>query len=249
MRINLLLFFLAIWIFALLPSCKETPDDFQVNYGFDYFPLSVGKFITYQVDSTIFDPTADTPVYYSQRLVKEEITDTLHDLSGNVLYKIERYERVADTLPWQVMKVFTASLQDNQAVVTEDNLRFIRLTFPVEKNERWDGNAHFDPTLIVTVAGESIEMFKGWQYKTLSVGEPDSVGVMTFPEVAAVQESDNENLIELRRSFAKYAKGIGLIYRELWILDTQCIEQCAGKTWEEKAEKGFILRQTIIEHN
>jgi hypothetical protein len=67
--------------------------------------------------------------------------------------------------------------------------------------------------------------------------------------VLTVREADSENLIELRRSRVKYAKGIGLVYRELWVLDTQCIEQCDGKPWEEKAEKGFILSQTITAHN
>ncbi len=232
-----------------LASCETTPDDYQTEPGYEYFPLEVGKYAVYEVDSTIFDPTGDTMVFSSKTLVKEEVVDTISDNNGETLYKIERYQRKADTLPWQVSKVFTASIQDNKAILTEDNLRFIKLVFPARKNAAWNGHVHFNPSLIVTVAGESLEMFKGWAYKIESIGEQDTVGTLTFDDVLTVREANNENLIELRRSNVKYAKGIGLIYRELWILDTQCIEACDGQPWEEKAEKGFILKQRIIEHN
>ncbi len=234
----------------LLPSCKTTPDDFTVAEGKEYFPLEIGKHIIYQVDSTIFDPTGeDTTVFFSKTLVKEEIVDTLRDNNDELLFKIERFERSADTLPWQIAKVFTQQISSNQAIRTEDNLRFIKLTFPIRENETWNGNIHFDPSLIVTVAGETLEMFKGWRTKISSVGEPETVGDFSFPEVVAVSEAESENLIELRTAVSKYAKGIGLIYRELWILDTQCIDACIGQAWDVKAEKGFILRQQIISHN
>ncbi len=243
------LLILAVAVIVVFASCKKTPDDYQTDLGIEYYPLEVGKFIEYQVDSTIYDPNGDTTVFSSKTLVKEEVIDTLHDNIGNVLYKIERFERTADSLPWTIKKVLTQSVQDNQAIRTEDNLRFIKMPFPLRKGTRWDGNSHFNTGLIVTVAGESLEMFKGWSYRVLGVGEAATVGSFQFDETATIEESDNENLIELRRSTSTYAKGIGLVYRELWILDTQCIEDCAGQPWEEKAEKGFILKQSILKHN
>ncbi|MBI1223670.1 MAG: hypothetical protein GC192_00410 [Bacteroidetes bacterium] len=242
---------LTLTLFAALTvmACKKTKDDYSTELGLEYFPLEIGKFMEYEVDSTIFDPNGDTSVFYSRTFVKEEIIDTLSDNNGNVLYKIEHFERTADTLPWVIKKVLSVSIQENQAIRTEDNLRFIKLTFPVKKNANWDGNIHFDEGLIVTVAGETLEMFKGWKYRIRQVDEPLSIGNFQFDETATVEEADNENLIELRKSSAIYAKGIGLVYRELWILDTQCIDNCIGQTWEEKAEKGFILKQTILNHN
>ncbi|MBK9013791.1 MAG: hypothetical protein IPM82_06715 [Saprospiraceae bacterium] len=190
-------------------ACKETPDDYETDLGLDYFPLQVGKFIEYEVDSTIYDPNGDTTVSGSKTFVREEIIDTLTDNNGNVLYKIEHFERVADSLSWGIKKVLTASIQDNQAIRMEDNLRFIKLTFPVKKGNSWNGNVHFDEGLIVTVAGETLEMFKGWSYRTQQVNEPATVGGFQFDETTTVEEADNENLIELRKSSAIYAKGIG----------------------------------------
>jgi len=243
------LFFLLLITVSFFPACKEKADDFKVDFGFEYFPLSVGKFIVYEVDSIIFNPTGATRVDSSKTFFKEEVVDTLLDNEGNVLFKIERFERKSDTLPWQISKVMTASLQDNKAIRTEDNLRFIKMVFPVEQNKSWNGNVFFDPGLIINIAGETIEMFKGWSYRMDAVGVSEVIGDLAFDDLTTVSMADVENLIELRRATEKYAKGIGLVYRELWILDTQCIEQCAGQSWIEKAEKGFILKQKVLDFN
>ena len=49
--------------------------------------------------------------------------------------------------------------------------------------------------------------------------------------------------------FCEQRKNVGLIFKEMKILDTQCIIDCEGQPWEQKAEKGFILRMEIISHN
>ncbi|MEL6865958.1 MAG: hypothetical protein AAFP19_16145, partial [Bacteroidota bacterium] len=69
---------------------------------------------------------------------------------------------------------------------------------------------------------------------------------MMFDSVATIYQADNENAIELRYSIEKYARNIGLVYREMRILDTQAI---VDDPWEEKAQKGFIIRQQITRHN
>lgn len=230
-------------------ACKKTPDNYLSQTGKDYYPLEVGKFIEYEMDSTIYDPNGDSMVFSTKTFVREEVVDTLHDNNDSVLFKIEHYERVADTLPWTIKKVLSQTVLNNQAIRTEDNLRFIKMTFPLRKGKRWDGNIFFNEDLIVTIAGETLEMFKGWSYRVNEVNQPFSIGNFQFDETATVEEAENENLIELRRSKSVYAKSIGLVYRELWILDTQCIDDCIGKLWEEKAQKGFILKQTIINHN
>lgn len=243
------LIFYSILSVLLFASCKTESDDFDRDFHFDYYPLEVGNYWVYQVDSTIYDPTGDTLISHSHSFLKEVVQDTFTDLTGNTIYRIEQFKRSADSLPWIINKVIAASIADNKAIRLEDNFRFIKLTFPLRKNNSWDGNVYFDPSAKVTVAGETLEIFKSWSYRVLNIGEPDTIGGNYFPEIATIQNADNENLIELRQAHEKYAKEIGLIYRELWILDTQCIEDCIGMAWEEKAEKGFILKQTIIDYN
>ncbi len=246
MMLRITIFLSAI---ALLASCKTEPDDFDRDFGFGYFPLKTGQSLIYRMDSTIYDPTGDSLVSHSSYLLKETVVDSFVDLTGAIVYRIEQFQRAADSLPWQFNKIVTASITNNQAIRTEDNLRFIKLTFPLRKFNAWDGNAYFDPGTKVTVAGESIEMFKSWSYRVLDVDQAEIIGGFALPQVATIENADSENLIELRIAYEKYARGIGLVYRELWILDTQCIEGCTGMSWNEKAEKGFILKQTLIDYN
>ncbi len=243
-RISILIFAL-----ALLAACKTEPDDFDRDFGYDYYPLEIGQFLTYRMDSTIYDPTGDSLVSQSTSFLKEIVVDSFTDLTGSTVFRIEQYQRAVDSLPWSIKKVVTASVTDNQAQRVEDNLRFIKLTFPVRENVSWDGNVFFDSGTKVTVAGETLEMFKSWSYRILQAGQPETIGGDSFPDVVTIQNADSENLIELRQAHEKYARDVGLVYRELWILDTQCIEDCIGMNWEEKAEKGFILKQTLIDHN
>src|SRR5690606_24012329 len=101
----------------------------------------------------------------------------------------------------------------------EENLRFIKMVFPLREGVEWNGNKHIDVTTIIPIAGESVEVFKSWSYEALSVGETEIIGDFVFDEVATLSQADSENLIELRYSQEKYAKNIGLVYREMKILE------------------------------
>jgi hypothetical protein len=241
--------FLFVLIASTIQSCTSTSDDFQLDFGREYYPVRVGSSWEYQIDSIIFTPTSQTKSYHSTTLIKEVIADTFIDNSGFTIFRIERFERTADSLPWTIKRVLSSSISNDRAIRTEDNLRFIKMAFPLRKNSTWNGNAHFNSNLIVNVASESLEMFKGWKSKIVAVGVADTIDSMKFPEITKIQLAEFENLIELRRGVEKYAKNIGLIYKELWVLDTQCIDKCTGQNWLAKAEKGFVVKQKIIKWN
>jgi len=229
---------------------KREVENIEVYQGTDYFPLAVGKYIEYELDSIIFDTTSVGIVIDTVELfVREEITDTFEDLLGQTNYRIERSERSTPSDIWEIKSVFGALRTENQAQRVEDNFRFVKMIFPLRDGEIWDGNQFIDPQTIITVAGETLEMYKDWLYEVEDVHRIDLYNSMPFDSVTTVYQANSENLIEYRFSMEKYASGVGLIYREMWILDTQCISDCIGQTWEQKAQKGFILRQTITAHN
>ena len=86
----------------------------------------------------------------------------------------------------------------------------------------------------------------------LQIGEPAAFGDQTYDDVSLVEGADYENLLNRRLSLEAYARGIGLVYRELEVFETQCQICCGGDTgtcldlsWREKAEGGFIIRQWL----
>jgi len=245
--------FTQLLVLAILFTCwscsenRET-EDFTLDYNYGYFPLEVGKFWIYQVDSVIFDTTAmGITVDTSITFLRETITDSFPDGAGKTVFRVERSVRSSTSGTWQVQSVWAASRTDRQAERIEDNLRFIKMVFPLQRGANWDGNQFIDPTTEIIVAGETLEIFKNWNYQVKAIDESVSLNGVNFENVATIEQANSENLIELRESKEQYAEGIGLVYKELRILDTQEINE--DKAWRDKAQKGFILKQTIIEHN
>ena len=239
-------------------SCKTVEDDFPTDLGHDYMRLEVGKFIEYEVDSIIYNPTGDSSVFSTKSYLRDVIVDTLLDNIGNVLYRTERYFKMDSLDNWQIQKVYTQSIQGNQGIKTIDNLRFIKLAFPILESNTWDPLVHIDPQTQMIVAGETLQPFKnGWRSRIHAVNEIDTVGNKEFNDVVQLREVKESNFtieeiltirdsirnytpeecdtlrincfspIEFRFSFEKYAKNVGLIFRERWILDSdKCQSDC-----------------------
>lgn len=222
-----------------------------------YFPLQVGKWVEYQVDSIVYDfgPGGSTVRDSVSVFVLEEITDTIRDNAGALVFVVERSERRSDTLPWTLHQVGLASRTATQATRTENNLRYLRLVFPFDDRTRWNGNQWIDQYQSVEIAGELVQPFVNWNYRVEAYDIPEQVGAFSFDSVLVVTEVDLTNAIERRLSRARYAKHIGLVRREQQILDSQYCNQipapadCLTKPWAEKAQKGYTLNQVVISHN
>ncbi len=253
-----LLFFISI--FLIINACgdrvtldPEPADESQL----EYFPLQIGKYIIYQVDSIVYDfaTGGGTVLDSSRTFVKEITTDTLRDQTGQLVFAIERYERKNDSEPWVLKSISSAARTATQAIRTEDNFRFLKLIFPLDRRSEWDGNIWVDETREIEIAGERMRPFANWNYEVDSIDVQAFVGQFAFDSTLLVTEADDKNIIERRLSRVRYAKHIGVVWREQWILDSQYCNQspppadCETRPWELKAEKGYILRQTVLGFN
>ncbi len=253
-KMNKISTFSFLFLFTLIATnfgCSEstvTEDLENVIQGVEYFPLEIGKYISYQVDSTIFDVDGNsTAILNSTSYVLEEVSDTLRDSEGDLIYRIERSEKANLNDAWEIKDIWVSKRTEFQAERVEENLRYIKMVFPLAADATWNGNLYIDNGTIIPIAGESIEVFKNWTSELTLLGQPASINGLFFDEVTTISHADSENLIELRQVTEKYAKGVGLVEKEMWILDTQEIDQT--KPWELKAEKGYILKQTVIDYN
>lgn len=245
----LIIFLASGYFLSIFSSCTPSEPEI-IDLGLNYYPLEIGKYRVYKVDSVIYDfvnnmKKIDTISFY----LKEELTDTIRDNQGNLVYTLERLERFDQNDIWRVKDVYGVSLIEYQLHAVEENQRFIKLVFPVGVDVApWNGNTFIDEFTTVDIAGESIEIFKGWLYEYSEVDEPLVVQNIPFDSTLTVIQASEDNLIEGRFSTEIYARGVGLIKKDMQILNTQCYN-CVGDPWPVKAEKGFILKQEIIEHN
>ena len=229
---------------------------------YEYFPLETGKYKIYQIDSTVYDEyncTVQTTSYQ----VKELTGTTGTDGEGDLYYRVEQYVRTDSTQPWVLSSIGSEKIEDNQLQRVENNQRIIKMVFPVIENKTWDGIVFIRRDTLVPIRGGSIDMFKDWDdftYEKVGGTFLDTASNKIYTDAVQILQADKTNNIERRYSKEVYAKNIGLVYKSMWILDTQCrpvgtctgvgdIATCIGKPWKEKAEKGFILTQTLIDHN
>jgi len=224
-------------------SCSESTneDPPSISESQKYFPLEVGQSMLFDLDSIIYDPepggiVVDTLSYE----LRFEVVDTFLDSENEKAFKIERFVRRSDTMPWRITDVWSAKKTDQQLVWTEENLPFIKLIFPIEVDDRWDGNALFDDDQIrVKVRGETLDMFKFWnRYEATNKGT-EMVNGVAYEDALTIVQVDKEISIEKRYVEEVYAPDIGLIYQKIEILDTQ--DENVARPFDLRAERGFIV--------
>jgi hypothetical protein len=228
-----------------------------VDNSEDYFPLEVGRYIEYQIDSIVFDDapggnTKDTVTFQ----VREEIVTYNVSVSGDTLYYIHRFRRNLPSLPWVLTDVWTAHYDENNALRTEENLTFRKMTMPLYKGLKWTATAYINPQTSVQIGTENLEPYEYWESSVESIDDSAHVGAFVFPtgQVMQVIQTDSDDDLMKRYVHETYARGIGLVSRTDTILDSRCIDlgdfgPCVDKAWTDHASKGYILSQVMIGYN
>lgn len=231
-RIKVLILFLSV---AFACCDKKEPAPTKADFKYDYFPLKIGSWIMYDVDSANYSTSAG--VIKSSYQLLDTITSTFYDNQGRISHRIERYRRNFDSLQWDVEGVYFATRTANAAESIED-LRFIKITFPPSLKRKWKGNVYID------VNTQGLEWYADWDYEITGLDE----NIMGFDSVLTVTEINDtsENLIEARFSLAQYAKNIGMVYKKTFHLEyrTSNIDSI-NFPWEIKANYGFIIEMKI----
>lgn len=186
----------------------------------EYFPLMVGQQRTYRLDSTVITQFgADTTVrhYRVRDLVEAEITDG----ANRKAYRI--FRSITDSAaknPYQPSETFMAIANGTQWMeYVENNLRFMKLRFPIIEGFEWPGNSFIDASTV----NSPVKHLADWTYTYQNVGMPFTVGGKTYPNTITVHQRDEsfpEGPFSKSQPFKQwdysvevYAKGIGLIYK------------------------------------
>jgi len=200
------------------------------------------------MDSIVLVPTVGGIRYDSTRLaVRELIADTIRDLNNLLWYRGERYDRPLDSLNWRFSQTFLLRRDQRRAYRQEDNLEFIKMVFPIETNERWDGNASFDENRIISVGGESVLLFQGWNYRYRDIHTTGDVNGIPFDSLITVEGVDFDEGLNRRLALETYAAGVGLVYREMEVFDTECRSCCFNI--QETDDNGNLISRTVANRN
>lgn len=221
---------------GIILSCKKDKENITVDTGKDYFPVKISGYIVYDVDSTVYNEITHIPTTYKYRL-KEIITQSFTNDENTVSYRLERYikwydsTKSYDQIPWQIRNVWTVIPYANSIEKTEENIRYVKLIFPVKQGNQWNGNAK-------NTLGEK-------KYTYEYIDNTENINNINFEKVLKVKQYEFRSLIQYQYEAEKYAKGIGLVYKEITNLESQSINP--NIPVENRAEKGYVFKMKVVE--
>ena len=224
---------------------------YMLIMGYDYYPLDIGNWWIYEVDSVVYDTKGQSVVKDSIHvMVREEIVDTFSSSVDGLSYKIERSQLNIDS-NWVISDIWWVNKDNEKVLRTEDNLTFIKLVFPTEALVSWDGNAFIDSRTELVVRKDILEhTFVGWDYTYLFVDVKETINGLNFDKVLTVDASLPKQLgdIEWRSTKEKYARGVGLVYKQWELLDLD-INRPRSLPVYERANEGFLMVQKLVNYS
>lgn len=237
---------IALIIVVSFSSC-DTTDPFTIENGYDYFPTEVGKWLVYEADSTVWDKFKET-TYSVNFYVKEEVIDEFTDSKGRASVRIDR-SYSSDGKNWKKRDTWLATADENFAERVEENARFLKLAFPLLVDKEWKGNAYLNEASEALFPSNNSNWDWDWDYKVASQSETYTNGNLSFNEVIKITQEPSLAQTLLRKTLGveHYAKGIGLVSKELTIL-IDGDNDLTGE-WPDKTTEGYIYRQRLIDHN
>ena len=262
-RIIIALNLMIVVVVVVVAGCKKT-----INYTStpsysgsltDFFiPLQVGKYAIYRLDSLNF-------YYYGQLdtvtsyLAKDSVENSFTDGAGNQAWLVTRY--LSDTLNdngWTPGETYTVTPSVQNIQMDEDNLRFVKLAWPISQGFSWPGNTYlpYAPYQDYFQFSDDSHLSLGnWTYTYQTVDQSYTAGALTFDSTLTVLQADdsinvpitNANAFASRTYWSEiYAKNVGLVYRhtEMWEYQPPTPDGT-----QQGYKIGFELTMTMVSHN
>jgi len=234
----------------LFAACQKESESFRSEHIVDYYPLRVGNYIEYQLDSTVYinlGTEKEVHSYIIRDLVDSIITDNLERPS----YKIKRSIRnLIDTTTWDDLISYLITYDSTKLEYIENNLRYVKLQEPISTGFTWKGN-----TFINTSSVPELLYLNDWQYIYEQVRRPYTINGISYTETVTVNQrndslgipGDKESFFEQTYSKEVFAKSIGLIYKEFLHEAWQPINVSSSSGYYESNSYGIKL--TMLRYN
>jgi hypothetical protein len=131
------------------------------------------------------------------------------DNQGRATFRLVRYKKIYDpNIPYSQMSwtliqdVWMANKNATDVEVVEENIRYIKLSFPVRLNATWNGTAAADTN-------------GAHNYKYEYVDQAATLGGTPFAKTLKVNQLYLSTAISFQNYEERYARGVGMIYKEI----------------------------------
>ncbi len=132
----ILVFVLAGWFFA---RCTETAEWDVDSVGWNYYPIEVGSSRVYEVKGVRYINYLDSTEF--EYLLKETVVDSFQNLENGISFTLLREKMYDDSSVWETDSIWSIRKDELRAILVENNVPTIQLTFPLEESKVWNSNA------------------------------------------------------------------------------------------------------------
>ena len=230
--------FLAVLLSVAFFSCKKSKNS-SGNDGRSYFPLQIGKYVTYKVDSTIWIDSLCKQVNTTYQM-RYAIADTFRDNMNRLSYVINVYEmQNKPSAPMNLQSTIEVTSTPSDLEYVQAQLRFIKLIFPITDGGAWSGNN------LVATGDSDYTYFNNWNYNYQNYQQSFNNGLANFSNTVSVLE-DNDSSATSRTYYKEvYANNVGMVYREM----THWTFKRIDDTTVAKCKSGYSVIMRAIDHN
>lgn len=213
--------FLLVW--GLFLSCERKLDENPMDLGFDFQPLAVGNYWTYEVEEIIYfgENDAEEDSYFLQDI----ITSSYINEEDELVYIVQR-SKSYDQLGWTPLEEYTLILRGKTLIRTIQNQPVTALVFPPNDGVVWDSNNYLN-------LPEDL-----FEIKTISTTSSN--------ERKEVKQEDADDLVTYRdHRYEVFERGVGLIEDYEEVLTYCSRNDCLG---DQLIDGGRKLHLIITEH-
>ncbi|MCF8450901.1 MAG: hypothetical protein K9G49_13595 [Taibaiella sp.] len=226
-------------------SCKKHSEP-KTDITRNYFPLTFGKSVTFAVDSIYYNELTCSQ-YRVKSQMKYVITDTFTDrrnFTSKLSYILDVYSRPYEGAAWRPQSVIILNPTVTGLNWSQDNVKFIKMMFPIEEGFTWKGNVN------APVNDSDFSFLKNWNYQYRDLRKSYNTGFVNFDNTVTVLENDEsvnypgvDSGVAAYRTYSKavYAYNVGLVYREL--------THTTYQAYNSQCLNGYSVVMQAIGHN
>jgi len=205
MRIIIICIILAFATFG----CKKNEVVPNIDHSSKYYPIAKGYTWIYAVDSIVFyGNLGQNPDTFSYT-VKQEVTNTTIDSSGNLSYVVDKSIKREKDLLFRFDKSFGIQKSALELTYNTVDTRLPILTFPLTQDKEWSGNIYTTKDEWNLISGQSNEVECYYE----SVHQALDIAGNSYDSTSTVIRTKEDNAINSRYSSEIFAANIGLVQK------------------------------------
>jgi hypothetical protein len=220
-------------VLAFFSCSPEDIDPAEIPSGTEYYPVEVGRFWIYRVDTTAFTFSGDT--LSGTYFLKEIIKDTLLRQEGHPVFRTELYKTADTAMGWRLDSVWSLRADPDKILKTENNRPLVKLRFPLSEGSNWDINQY---NTLQDNNGSNRAIVK-------NLGQNYSWNGQNYPSLQVLQKSDS-NCVSNQVFFETYLKNIGLVFRKRKAITFDLSESDACSKPIRKIQIGYDKNYVLL---